>query len=133
MLYITAIAAFPIVCLSATFFTIVTSLTGVTPQKEVNSDDLAAAVEVQSGLPDESIAVTVHEYLAGALTGSSNKSATIKLNGHNYVLPTDLPSAIPPYLENCEFFYNTADMDLFEKSKLLLEGNLKMARLTMDG
>ena len=31
MLYITAIAAFPIVCQSATFWTIVTSLTCVTP------------------------------------------------------------------------------------------------------
>lgn len=132
MLYITVLAAFPNVHLSATFYITVTSLISMTPQHEANSDNPRAAAKVQSGLPDEANAVTVDQSLADISNGFSASTTSSKVDSHIHVIPTEFMPAIPPYVTDCEFFYNMTDVKLPGYSKLLLVGRLRMVRLTMD-
>lgn len=88
--------------------------------------------EVQSGLPDEANAVTVDESLADISNGFSASTTASKVDSHVHVIPTEFAPAIPPYRMDCEFFYNTADLNLPGNSKLLLVGRLQTVRLTMD-
>lgn len=135
MLYTNAIAAFSIVCLSAPFYIIVTSLIRMTLRQEAGSIHVHATAEVQSGpcgLLDEIIAPTVDESQADLPNGFSNNNTAVKINRHIHTLPTELPPAIPPYLKDCEFYYNTVDMNLIENYSLCLEGRLQVVRLTID-
>lgn len=132
MLYITVLAAFPNVCLSAAFYITVTSLISMTPQHEANSDNPRAAAEVQSGLPDEANAVTVDQSLADVSNGFSASTTASKVDSHVHLIPTEFLPVIPSYRMDCEFFYNRADLNLPRNSELLLVGRLQMVRLTMD-
>lgn len=39
-------------------------------------------------------------------------------------IPADLPPAIPRHLADCEFYYNTVDLNDVEDPSVLLEGSL---------
>ncbi|KAL9071745.1 MAG: hypothetical protein Q9161_004009 [Pseudevernia consocians] len=134
-LYTTAIAAFSIVCLLAPFYIIVTSLIGVTPRQEAGSTHVRTTAKVQSdprGLLHEMIAATVDKSQANLPSGSPNNNTVVKINRHIDARPTELPPAIPPYLKDCEFYYNTVDMNLIENYSLCLKGRLQVVRLTID-
>lgn len=145
-LHLFVAAVFPIVCLSATFYIIVTSLIGVTSWpffiivaslmdvmtgQELEPDIARTVAEQQC---NEAFAVNVGRSLADISNGSSKSTMGVKKDRHVRFLSTDLlPPAIPSHLKDCDFFYNTADMDLVDNSTLLLKGKLRQVRLTMDG
>lgn len=109
MLYTTVVATFLIVYTSATLYNIFTTPIGMTARQEAGSDDLREVAEAPT-IP-----------VNGSPPGTEPQA------------PTPLPPAIPPYLEDCEFYYNTVNMRLSKNSSLLVVGGLQVARLTIDG
>lgn len=140
ILYTIVIATFLILYISATFYIIITTLNGMNPRQEADLDNLSAVVDVQSGIPDEAIATTVDKSLNTTANRSLIKVPILQVNGRSLetepqVPTTELLPAIPWYLKDYEFFYNTADMNLPENARLLTaeDGKPTYSRLTICG
>ena len=140
ILYTIVIATFLIVYISATFYIIITTLDGMTLRQEADIDNLRPAADVQRGMADEAIATTVDESQTTTANGSLTDVPILQINGRSLetelqVPTTELPPAIPGYLKDYEFFYNTADMSLAENARLLTakEGEPRYSRLTTGG
>ena len=142
ILHMIALAVFPIDCLLATFYSIVTSLMGVTPRPKVDMNSLCEATGLDSneegtvneqGSINEVGAISADASFADIPNGASRSATAIKLDGHTHIIPADLPPAIPLHLADCEFYYNTVDLNDVEDPNVLLEGSLQVARVTIDG
>ena len=124
MLQIIVVAVFPIVCLFATFYIIMTSLAGVSPLQELSESSVTAELQAH-----EVGTVTADNSPADIINGSSESATAVEDGGHTYILSTNPLPAIPCHLKTCEYFTNTVNLNLLEAPFLLVEGDLIQVRL----
>ena len=157
-MHIIAILIFPIFLLSITFKTIVTTLMSMTlPQNAPHhpappthdsptshSVDLYESSSNSSGNSSVPIDLKYIGHVDGLLTdipeGCVRSATVVKINGRLQITPADPPPgnylgpppAIPSHLKNCEFYYNSVDIDLIEHTSRLQNGQPQVVRVTVD-
>lgn len=148
MMQIVLMLAFPIYFLAIILFTIVLTLLGVAPRQDFllpRSTPTHASVELDSlrkersnssdskaiRHADRSRLKTSDGRAPGAFVGHSRINTPRPPSASpNYL---SLSHAIPPHLQDCEFYYNNVDIDIVENSPMLKSSERPLARITVDG
>ena len=157
MLYIAAIAPFPVVYLSAAFYTVVIWLIRTTPLPKAKKARLRSTVKLEYVVPDEAVAadkvqanggfessdnntasktdgqIPMSKLSANGRIDSLDNSTASTTNGQSPMFPIDPSPVTPPDHEDCVSFDNTSDLTLPENSDLLHTGKRQKVHLNIDG